>query len=212
MTIGEKIRFLRELMGITQAQLAEKSAIHPVSIRKYETNKMQPQRPQIERIAAALNVSYNALSGIENATLRLETVGDLMGVLIILCKSQILLVKGERETNDFLRPESITLMVNPLFKDFVSISIQSTEKALSLGEVSFNLISQFLLDEFLKWENMEYLYRTSVEEQGDNPNEETKKIIADFALMKEQTELLLQRSEIELDMSSGIRVRIPPQS
>ena len=54
MTIGEKIKYCRKQIGITQDKLAELTGIHPVSIRKYETNKMQPQPPQLEKIAAAL--------------------------------------------------------------------------------------------------------------------------------------------------------------
>ena len=57
MTIGEKIKYFRTRIGITQAKLAELSGIHPVSIRKYETNKMVPQAPQIDRIAKALGIS-----------------------------------------------------------------------------------------------------------------------------------------------------------
>lgn len=89
MTIGEKIKYCRKQIGITQDKLAELTGIHPVSIRKYETNKMQPQPPQLEKIAAALGVSYNALNGNDTAGLRLETVGDLMGVLMVLCNSGI---------------------------------------------------------------------------------------------------------------------------
>ena len=57
---------------------------------------MQPQPPQLEKIAAALGVSYNALNGNDTAGLRLETVGDLMGVLMVLCNSGILQISGER--------------------------------------------------------------------------------------------------------------------
>ena len=67
MTIGEKIKYCRKQIGITQDKLAELTGIHPVSIRKYETNKMQPQPPQLEKIAAALGVSYNALNGSDTA-------------------------------------------------------------------------------------------------------------------------------------------------
>ena len=42
MTIGKKIKYLREHRGMTQAELAEATGIHPVSIRKYETDKMTP--------------------------------------------------------------------------------------------------------------------------------------------------------------------------
>ena len=66
MTIGEKIKYFRSRIGITQAKLAELSGIHPVSIRKYETNKMTPQTEQIDKIAEALGVSSFAITGFEN--------------------------------------------------------------------------------------------------------------------------------------------------
>ena len=62
MTIGEKIKYFRTRIGITQAKLAELSGLHPVSIRKYETNKMVPQAPQIDRIAEALGISSFAIA------------------------------------------------------------------------------------------------------------------------------------------------------
>lgn len=61
MTIGEKIKYFRSRIGITQVKLAELSGIHPVSIRKYETNKMTPQTEQIDKIAEALGVSSFAI-------------------------------------------------------------------------------------------------------------------------------------------------------
>lgn len=58
--------------------------LHPVSIRKYEVNKKNPQFAQVSVIADALGVSPNALMGLENSNLRLETVGDFMGILYML--------------------------------------------------------------------------------------------------------------------------------
>ena len=66
MTIGERIRYYRKKCGLTQTHLAELAGIHPVTIRKYETNKMQPQLSRIIKIAAILNVNPNILIGIEN--------------------------------------------------------------------------------------------------------------------------------------------------
>lgn len=85
MTIGEKIKCCRKQIGITQDKLIELTGIHPVSIRKYKTTKMQPQPSQLEKIATAFDVSYNSLNGSDTAELRLETIGDLMGVLMVLC-------------------------------------------------------------------------------------------------------------------------------
>lgn len=62
MTIGEKIKHYRIGAGITQAKLAELTGIHPVSIRKYETNKMVPGFEKLSRIAIALNVSLDAFA------------------------------------------------------------------------------------------------------------------------------------------------------
>lgn len=60
------------------------AGLHPVSIRKYEVNKKNPQFAQVSVIADALGVSPNALIGLENSNLRLETVGDFMGILYML--------------------------------------------------------------------------------------------------------------------------------
>ena len=51
-----KNQILQKMKLASQNKLAELTGCHPVSIRKYETNKMQPQPPQLEKIAAALGV------------------------------------------------------------------------------------------------------------------------------------------------------------
>ena len=43
MDIAERIKKLREIYNITSNDLAKITGIHPVSIRKYETNKMVHQ-------------------------------------------------------------------------------------------------------------------------------------------------------------------------
>lgn len=66
MTLGEKIRYLRKRLGITQEVLAHRAGMHPVSIRKYEINKMFPQVHQAKKLAAALEVSVDELlDGVE---------------------------------------------------------------------------------------------------------------------------------------------------
>lgn len=47
MAAGEKIKRYRKSLGITRNELAERSGIHPVTIRKYETNKLVPKIEQI---------------------------------------------------------------------------------------------------------------------------------------------------------------------
>lgn len=141
MTIGEKIKYCRKQIGITQDKLAEPTGIHPVSIRKYETNKMQPQPPQLEKIAAALGVSYNALNGSDTAGLRLETVGDLMGVLMVLCNSGILQISGERGEDKLLKDDTVSIHLNPVLSSYLEIGYTSRGKAhtLSLQDALLNI-------------------------------------------------------------------------
>lgn len=84
MTIGEKIRYYRKKHELTQQQLADASGIHPVSIRKYETNKMTPQPKQLKKIAKALGINYVALLSIEEDrdAQKSNGLGDILTALI----------------------------------------------------------------------------------------------------------------------------------
>ena len=161
MTIGEKIKYCRKQIGITQDKLAELTGIHPVSIRKYETNKMQPQPPQLEKIAAALGVSYNALNGSDTAGLRLETIGDLMGVLMVLCNSGILQISGERGDDNLLKDNTVSIHLNPVLSSYLEIGYNSRGKAhtLALQDALLNIRSYKVFNDLLKWEKMNYIYQ-----------------------------------------------------
>lgn len=208
MTISERIRFLREQLKITQGQLAELAGLHPVSVRKYETNKMHPQPAQISKLADALNISENALTG---SALRLETEGDLLGILILLCNSRVLVVNGERCEDGLLKPESIAIQVNPLLDSFFTVSAQKMDGNILLHEITVNLKSPSILPNFRLWEGFSFQYNKAVAAQGDNPTEAEKTLIADFKEKKEKMELILQQSSILLNSSGGISVKLPPQ-
>lgn len=200
MTLGEKIRYYREQLGITQGRLAELTGIHPVSIRKYETNKMQPQPPQIERIATALGVSFNAVNGIDNAGMRLETVGDLMGILMVLCNSGIIQISGERGEDKLLKDDTVSIYLNPVLSSYLEIGYTNRGKAhtLSLQDALLNIRSYKVLNDLLKWEKMNYIYQSALKSAGDNPNEATQVAINEIAGTKEKVELELQKAQQSL--------------
>ena len=58
MDIAERIKKLREVYGITSNDLAKITGIHPVSIRKYETNKMVPGIEVIDKMCESLELPY----------------------------------------------------------------------------------------------------------------------------------------------------------
>ena len=206
MTIGEKIRYLRERMGITQAKLAEVAGLHPVSIRKYETNKMQPQKAQIERIAKALNISPIAILGIDYANMKLETYGDLMGVIMVLHNSKVIIIDGIRDEKDMLKPETVQIKINPLLKWVFESNING--KDATLENISFTIKSQKILSDLLKWENMNNGLLKYSDEQ--NLSELEKSALAEIIESKEAIEIELQRSAVMLDMEDGIKVKILP--
>lgn len=115
MLISDKIKFLRKTLGYTQSDLAVKSNIHSVSIRKYETNKMKPQVEQIEKLATALEVYPFALLDVDNK--QIKTTGDFYGILIYLYKSDVISF-NQSITNR----ENINIEFSPNILKFISLN------------------------------------------------------------------------------------------
>ena len=196
MTIGEKIKYFRSRIGITQAKLAELSGIHPVSIRKYETNKMIPQAAQIDRLAEALGVSSFALSGFEN-NIRLETVGDFMGLMIMLIKTKIVSINGEREENGMINADTVSFVINPFITNFFDAKSDKTE--LSANTLLYYLKNENLLHDILKWERINHRYEKCAAEICDTSDKELINILEELKEQKEVVELELQHSNTLLN-------------
>lgn len=212
MTTGEKIRYCREQRGITQKKLADLTGIHPVSIRKYETNKMQPQSPQLERIAAALGVSYNALYGVSNGGMKLETIGDLMGVLMVLCNSGLLQISGERGADQMLKENTVSIQFSSLLAPYIDITSQlsSEENHLPLENALLHIKNRQIFYDLLKWEKMNHIYGNAQELVENNSAPAVQQAFQEIAEGKEKIELKLQESQMLLDMADGIGVKIAP--
>lgn len=207
MTIGEKIKYFRTRIGITQAKLAELSGIHPVSIRKYETNKMVPQAPQIDRIAEALGISSFAIAGIEN-NIRLETVGDFMGLMIMLIKTNIISINGEREETGMINADSVSFKINPFISNF--FNAKNADNTISAKDILYHLKSEQILNDILKWERINYRYEKCAASICDTSDKELIKILDELKEQKEVVELELQHSNVVLNSSDCISVKIPP--
>ena len=57
MSIGKNIKAIRKEKGLTQKKLAELSGIAEITIRQYEAEKYRPKVEQLDKLAAALDVS-----------------------------------------------------------------------------------------------------------------------------------------------------------
>lgn len=61
MTVGAKIRYVRERIGLSQAELGEKLGMSADMIQKYENGQRTPKQSRMNDIAAALGVDPSAL-------------------------------------------------------------------------------------------------------------------------------------------------------
>ena len=64
MTTGELIRKYRKAVGFTQKELGARSGIAEPTIRKYESNRLNPKIETLQKIAKALNIPVARLYGL----------------------------------------------------------------------------------------------------------------------------------------------------
>ncbi|MBR5799213.1 MAG: helix-turn-helix transcriptional regulator [Lachnospiraceae bacterium] len=182
MTIGEKIKYVRKLYHMSSAELAERTGMHPVSIRKYESNKMVPQSAQIERLAAAFHLSPAIFSGLTDMRFDFQYSGDCLGMLIMLYTSGALIINGERDEKSILKKETVKFTVSPLLQKFLQFS--EKDKALSFEDVNVLIKDNDTLDRFIFWEFMynrrDELYDAYMEEETKENEEAFKQICNDY--------------------------------
>ena len=74
MNIAERIRIARKSKGFTQSQLAEKIGVQTAAVSKYEKGLVSPTFEQLQKIAAALDITITVLIG-QEMTIALTHMG-----------------------------------------------------------------------------------------------------------------------------------------
>ena len=90
MTTGQKIKELRQAKNLSQKELGIMSGLSEPAIRNYELGNRTPSPQQLEKIAAALNVSVYAISDPE--------IEDYNGVLHTLFQLEEMLSRKNAAT------------------------------------------------------------------------------------------------------------------
>ena len=175
MTTAEKIKYFRKKLGLTQSDLAKMSNLHPVSIRKYESNKMQPLLPQVEKIASALGVSPNALIGLENSNLRLETIGDFMSILYMLLETDLLTISGER----------------------------CDDEQLIIDTIQLNIKNKIVLSQLAKWEKISEMRKRVCAGNNETSEDVYNALVDKMDELLEKVSLETQRSQILIKNKEG---------
>ena len=186
MNIGDKIKFLRNKRDLSQSQLADKSGVHLLSIKKYENNQMMPSSQQLIKLADALNINSYALTENSN-NIRFKTVGDLYGILIMLNKIGLITLSA-------YNTQTVMIEINNVFAPFLDLRNQTN----IINWETFNAIATEKLQQhssypiFIQWvSNKENLVITKKSLANWNNSDALKTI-------EDQIEIL----ELELQLSN----------
>lgn len=115
--IGGRIRYLRQCMGITQAELAERLGVTPATVSKYELNMHEPNLKTLRLLTYILHISAD------------ELIKDYRGIDSI--KKDIKYMKMVVESVEKLRPKDPMLEV---YKESLKNLKQLANKLKEKGE------------------------------------------------------------------------------
>ena len=125
MTVGEKIKYYRNIRGISQEMLGNLSVLNPATIKKYEYGIRNPKPDQLLKITNALGISINLFMDFD-----IETVSDVLSLLFKLDEQIDMKFEAEKDDNGEFIPSTVKL-------SFQNAAIKS-EKALHLSESQKN--------------------------------------------------------------------------
>lgn len=108
MTTGEKIKYFRNMRGISQEKLGQLADINSATIKKYEYGIRNPKPDQLLKIANALGISINLFMGFD-----IETISDVLSLLFRLDDHVDMEFKAEKDEEGNFIPA--TMMIS--FKD-----------------------------------------------------------------------------------------------
>lgn len=137
MNVADRIKRLRELFGITANDLAKITGIHPVSIRKYETNKMVPGIDVIDKMCEALKLPRMIFEGFPKQHTDYQFTGDFYQQLFLLLDNKTLLADKEGEYNFATGDNDRFFSINPQLARY--IKIKQGDKEISLDELHIEI-------------------------------------------------------------------------
>lgn len=104
MTVGEKIKYYRNIRGISQEMLGNLSGINPATIKKYEYGIRNPKPDQLLKITNALGISINLFMDFD-----IETVSDVLSLLFKLDEQVDMKFEAEKDDNGEFIPSTVKL-------------------------------------------------------------------------------------------------------
>ena len=134
MTIAEKIKKYRLIHKMTQNELGKESGIGEATIRKYELGLRNPKPAQLQKIADAMGIPVGVLDDDDIIKSNYSTVADVLFALFMLDSQTKIRILGERNENNKLIANSISLQFN---NDYLNELISDWELIKSAYEDEF---------------------------------------------------------------------------
>lgn len=104
MTSGEKIKYFRNMRGISQEMLGQLSGINSATIKKYEYGIRNPKPDQLLKIANALGISINLFMDFD-----IETVSDVLSLLFKLDEQVDMRFEAEKDEEGNYIPKTMKI-------------------------------------------------------------------------------------------------------
>lgn len=175
MTLGQRVQAIRNELGMSQEELAERSGISANALRTIEQDRGNPTAATLTRLCSILNVSIDWLLGLspvkqyDVAVIRGSETIPLFSISELESISQVQAWKGARNVELLLRagPENFAVRIenNSMFPDFKSGDIalvkltDSTEFDGQTCVISFD--GQTLLRKFCNTKNGKILLKAN---------------------------------------------------
>lgn len=209
MTLGERIKYYRSHYLITSKQLAEIIGVNHTTVRQYETDKLQPSAETIVRLANTFGVNTLALTD-DLSGFRLETVGDLAGMILYLINKGLITIDGERGENNLIKQDTASIKFSSFLSSVFSVTLHGKEE--NLPDLGLKLKNSKALDKLLIWEKARFLHN-KISEMAERDNAQADQrvieVLAGLEMEMETSALDMQMILDCIDTSSGKTVRIP---
>ena len=172
MTTGEKIKYFRNMRGISQEMLGQLSGINSATIKKYEYGIRNPKPDQLLKISNALGISINIFMDFD-----IETVSDVLSLLFKMDEQIDMKFEAEKDEEGNFKPSTVKMSFK---NNMINKKICTYMKALEIRE---NLMNA-------KNEHSEEEYNTSLQHINENIEEIKQHLLDDSMVVKKETDRL----------------------
>ena len=172
MTIGEKIKYFRNIRGISQETLGQLSGINSATIKKYEYGIRNPKPDQLLKISNALGISINIFMDFD-----IETVSDVLSLLFKMDEQIDMRFEAEKDEDGSYKPSTLKISFQ---NNLINKKLCTYMKALDIRE---RLESE-------KGNYAEDAYTASLQQVADSIEEIKQHLLDDNMVVKKGTDTL----------------------